>query len=127
MNKVIFILYATDQQKSRDFYQKILLQLPIIDVPGMTEFAINEHTKLGIMPEAGIAKILNNETPHPSIGNGIPRSEVYLYVDLPNQYYLRAVEYGAKPISPLQIRDWGDEVAYCADLDGHILAFAKAQ
>jgi len=127
MNKVIFIIYVADQEKSKTFYQHIFQQQPLLDVPGMTEFAINEHTKFGIMPETGIAKILNNETPHPSKGSGIPRSEVYLYVDMPNQYYLRAIEYGANPISPLQIRNWGDEVAYCADLDGHIIAFAKAQ
>ncbi len=127
MNKVIFIIYVADQQKSKDFYQHILQQTPVLDVPGMTEFAINEHTKLGIMPEEGIAKILGKEIPHPSSGNGIPRSEIYLYVDNPLQYYLRVVESGGKSISPLQIRDWGDEVAYCADLDGHIIAFAKVQ
>ena len=127
MSKVIFIIYVADQQKSKDFYENVLQQKPVLDVPGMTEFQINEHTKLGIMPEKGIANILGKETPHPSTGNGIPRSEIYLYTDHPSQYYLRAIETGAKVISPLQIRNWGDEVAYCADLDGHILAFAKIQ
>ncbi len=125
MNEVIFIIYVEDQQKSKDFYQNILQQQPILDAPGMTEFTISEHTKLGIMPETGIAKILGKETPHPSTGKGIPRSEIYLYVDNPLHYYLRAIESGAKPISQLQIRNWGDEVAYCADIDGHIIAFAR--
>ena len=127
MSKVIFIIYVADQRRSKDFYENVLQQKPVLDVPGMTEFQINEHTKLGIMPEKGIANILGKETPHPSTGNGIPRSEIYLYIDHPSQYYLRAIESGAKAISPLQIRNWGDEVAYCADLDGYILAFAKIQ
>ena len=127
MSKAIFIIYVLDQQKSTAFYQQILQQQPLLNAPGMTEFTINEFTKLGIMPETGIAKILKDETPHPASGNGIPRSEIYLYVDQPLQYYLRAIESGAKPISSLQIRDWGDEVAYCADLDGHIIAFDKVQ
>ncbi len=125
MSKVIFIIYVANQQKSKYFYQHLLKQTSVLDVPGMTEFAINENTKIGIMPETGIAKILGKETLHPSTGNGIPRSEIYLYVEKPMEYYLRAIEAGAKAISPLQKRDWGDEVAYCADLDGHILAFAK--
>jgi uncharacterized glyoxalase superfamily protein PhnB len=127
MSKVIFIIYVADQHKSKTFYQHIFQQLPTLDVPGMTEFTINEFTKLGIMPEAGIAKILEKNTPQPSTGNGIPRSEIYLYVIDPLQYYKRAIESGAKAISPLQKRNWGDEVAYCADIDGHILAFAKTQ
>ncbi|MFZ4414756.1 MAG: VOC family protein [Bacteroidales bacterium] len=127
MTNVIFIIYVANQQKSKDFYENVLQQKPLLDVPGMTEFIINKQTKMGIMPETGIAKILGKETLHPSSGNGIPRSEIYLCVEKPMEYYLRATEAGAKAISPLQIRDWGDEVAYCADLDGHILAFAKTQ
>lgn len=28
-------------------------------------------------------------------------------------------------LSPLSLRDWGHEVAYCLDPDRHVLAFAK--
>ncbi len=126
MNKLpMIILYVADQDKSRAFYEAVLLQKSILDVPGMTEFKLNDHFLLGLMPEKGIQKIICPSTPNPELGNGIPRCELYLQVDNPNEYLSRAIANGAKMISMAEQRDWGDMVAYCADPDGHILAFAK--
>lgn len=121
----IFIIYVADQAKSKYFYQEVLQKEALLDVPGMTEFEINEQSKLGIMPEKGIAKILGENIVHPSKGNGIPRCEIYLYVNSPDDYYERAIKLGAKPLSETLVRDWGDKVAYCSDFDGNILAFAQ--
>ena len=120
----IFIIYVADQSKSKAFYSNVLQKEAILDVPGMTEFEINADTKLGIMPENGIAKLLGENIVHPATGNGIPRCELYLYVDSPDEYYERALKLGARAISPATARDWGDKVAYCSDFDGNILAFA---
>jgi catechol 2,3-dioxygenase-like lactoylglutathione lyase family enzyme len=126
MTKTQFILYVKDQQKSADFYKAVLNQAPVLDVPGMTEFRLSEDTLLGLMPESGIKKILRDFTPDPSSGNGIPRCEIYLYVESPSEYLSRSVKSGAVKIDDEKPRDWGDSVAYCADPDGHILAFAKS-
>ncbi len=125
MNKTQFIIYVKDQQKSSEFYIKILAQEPILNVPGMTEFQLSTETKLGIMPETGIKKILQDFVPDPVTGNGIPRCEIYLYVNSPTSSLELAIAAGAIKISEEKKRDWGDSVAYCADLDGHVLAFAK--
>lgn len=125
INYTEFIIYVSNQNKSRDFYKKVLLLEPVLDVNGMTEFQLSENTKLGIMPEAGIAKILGDKTQHPATGNGIPRCELYLYVDNPAEYYQRAINEGAKEVSPIEARGWGDTVGYLSDLDGHIIAFAE--
>jgi catechol 2,3-dioxygenase-like lactoylglutathione lyase family enzyme len=125
MSKTQFILYVKDQQKSVEFYTKILKKAPVLDVPGMTEFQLSADTKLGLMPETGIKKILRDFVPDPSSGSGLPRCEIYLYVDSPAEYLSRAVDLGAVKIGEQRDRDWGDSVAYCADPDGHILAFAK--
>jgi uncharacterized glyoxalase superfamily protein PhnB len=77
------------------------------------------------MPENGIAKILSDKTPHPSLGNGIPRCELYILTDNISELYDLAINVGAKEVSTIQPRDWGDEVGYVADFDGHIIAFAK--
>lgn len=119
------ILYVADQQKSRDFYSIILNKKPSLDVPGMTEFTLTESLKLGLMPENGIAKILLDKTPHPNSGNGIPRCELYIVIENLEETYNLAVKAGAKEISNIQDRDWGDRVGYLADFDGHIIAFAK--
>ena len=121
---VQFILYVSDQKKSSDFYEKVLGIKPSLDVPGMTEFLLEENCKLGIMPEKGIAKILSDKVPHPTNGNGIPRCELYLYVDDTEEYINRAIDSGAIEISPIQKRNWGDTAGYVADFDGHIIAFA---
>lgn len=119
------ILYVADQQKSKDFYSVILNKIPSLDVPGMTEFILTENLKLGLMPENGIAKILLDKTPHPSTGNGIPRCELYIVLDNLEETFELAKKAGAIEISAIQDRDWGDRVGYLADLDGHIIAFAK--
>jgi uncharacterized glyoxalase superfamily protein PhnB len=121
---VQFILYVENQKKSSDFYSALLQQKPVLNVPGMTEFQLQKDTKLGLMPETGISKILTN-MPHPNKGNGIPRCELYLKVKNAELYINRGINCGAKLLSPLQQRDWGDKVGYIADADGHILAFAE--
>jgi catechol 2,3-dioxygenase-like lactoylglutathione lyase family enzyme len=122
---VQFILYVADQKRSRDFYEKVLGYEPVMDVPGMTEFQLTEFCKLGLMPEEGIAKILQPETKHPASANGIPRCELYLMVDSPSISLEEAINLGARKVSDTAIRDWGHEVAYVQDFDGHIVAFAR--
>lgn len=114
-----------DQQKSADFYTKLFRQNPDLNVPGMTEFKLAENCKLGLMPNKGIAKILSDKTPHPDQGNGIPRCELYFYVDHIELEFENAMKIGARLISEIKNRDWGDRVCYFADIDGHIIAFAE--
>jgi len=118
------ILYVKDQQASADFYQKIFRKAPDLNVPGMTEFILAKNCKLGLMPNNGIAKILSDKMPHPDKGNSIPRCELYFYVEDIQLEFNNAMKIGAKLISPIEDRDWGDKVCYFADLDGHIIAFA---
>lgn len=123
--QIQFILYVSDQEKSKHFYEELLSLKPALHVPGMTEFQLSEGTKLGLMPENGIATILSDKIPHPITGNGIPRCELYLKVKNTEDYIQRGIQLGAKMISPLQSRDWGDKAGYIADADGHIIAFAE--
>lgn len=119
-----FILYVSNQEKSTKFYETILRQNPSLDVPGMTEFTINEFVKIGLMPNEGIAKIITPILPHPTSGNGIPRCELYLQVENLETIFEEAKRAGAIEISPIALRDWGDTVGYVADFDGHVIAFA---
>jgi len=119
------ILYVKDQTLSREFYQQLLRQPPSLDVPGMTEFHLSETSKLGLMPNKGIAKILAGNTPHPDEGFGIPRCELYFYVEDIQLEFDHALQCGARLISPVVPRDWGDKVCYFSDPDGHIIAFAE--
>ncbi len=119
------ILYVRDQDASTEFYQKLFRQKPDLHVPGMTEFNLSAFCKIGLMPNSGIAKILEDKTPHPDSGNGIPRCELYFLVGDIQREFDNALACGAKPISPILDRNWGDRVCYFADPDGHIIAFAE--
>ncbi|MFI0426319.1 MAG: VOC family protein [Flavobacterium sp.] len=119
-----FILYVSNQEKSTKFYETILRQNPSLNVPGMTEFSLNEFVKIGLMPNEGIAKIITPILPHPTSGNGIPRCELYLQVENLETIFEEAKRAGAIEISPIALRDWGDTVGYVADFDGHVIAFA---
>jgi len=119
------ILYVADQNESTQFYKTLLQKEPCLVVPGMTEFLLSDSLKLGLMPNDGIAKILKSVTPHPSLGKGIPRCELYFYTDSLEVSFLLAIENGATLVSPIASRDWGDTVGYLADKDGHIIALAQ--
>lgn len=124
-DNMMFIIYVNNQEKSKMFYERLLGYKPVLDVQGMTEFQLSDSVILGIMPEEGIMRILENKIPNPAHANGVPRSELYLFVDDPDEYYLRLVEAGGTGISISELRNWGDYVAYGSDIDGNILAFAK--
>jgi predicted enzyme related to lactoylglutathione lyase len=121
----MIILYVADQQRSSKFYRSVLGKEPLLDVPGMTEFELNEKTLLGLMPEAGIEKILGDKVPAPSTGKGIPRCEIYLSVPDVKKAFENLIQNGGKIISPPEIRNWGHLAAYGSDPDGHVIAFAQ--
>lgn len=125
INSIEIILYVADQCRSAGFYSKIFRKEPSLDVPGMTEFVLSEKCKLGLMPNRGIEKIIANKMPPPDSGSGIPRCELYLDVNDIEFEYENALKNGAKLISPIEDRNWGDRVCYLADHDGHIIAFAE--
>ena len=120
-----FILYVSNQEKSRDFYQILLQQKPSLDVSGITEFTLNDFVKIGLMPNDGIAKIITPKLPHPTSGTGIPRCELYLQVDNIETIFEEAKQAGATEISPITLRDWGDYVVYISDFNGHVIALAS--
>jgi len=119
-----FILYVRDQAASAAFYRAVLAIEPALDVPGMTEFRVGDAV-IGLMPEAGIKRLLGDALPDPSDAHGTPRAELYLVVEDPEAYHARALSRGARELSPMSLRDWGHRAAYSLDADGHVLAFAS--
>ncbi len=120
-----FIFYVADQARSAAFYASVLGVRARLDVPGMTEFALPSGGILGVMPQAGIKALFGAALPDPALASGIPRAELYLLLDDPGAMHRRALAAGATELSPMQLRDWGHQVAYSLDPDGHVLAFAS--
>src|SRR5690606_40565451 len=97
-SKSEFILYVENQAKSTEFYTQLFQMEPILNVPGMSEFQLNETTKLGLMPNSGIQKILQDKTPDPALGNGFPRCELYIFVEYLVVSFENAINYGSNLI-----------------------------
>lgn len=126
MIRALFILYVADQERSAEFYSRVLDRASNLHVPGMTEFKLNDGNSLGIMPEAGIRRLLGDKLPNPADANGIPRAELYLALPDAGLFHQRALAAGARELSAMELRSWGDRVAYSLDPDGHVLAFCEA-
>ncbi|MBK7141773.1 MAG: glyoxalase [bacterium] len=121
----LFVLYVSDQARAREFYHAVLQMEPSLDVPGMTEFPLGDSALLGLMPAAGIKRLLGELLPDPASASGVPRAELYLMVASAQPYIDRALINGARQLSPLHARDWGHAVAYFLDPDNHVLAIAE--
>lgn len=89
--KAHFILYVRDQVQSAAFYARVLDMVPSLNVPGMTEFTLNDGAILGLMPDAGAQRLLGAGSPDITQGHGIPRAELYLVVDSAQTFHLRAL------------------------------------
>lgn len=122
--KVHTILFVKDQAASTRFYSEVLNLTPTLNVPGMTEFRLCETFVLGLMPLTGARKILGEDV-LPSEEITIPKSELYLSFANYEDYFSRAVQNGARVVSAISKRNWGDTAGYVADPDGHIVAFSS--
>ncbi len=119
-----FILYVSDQRRSTEFYSRTITIEPRLNVPGMTEYEIAESVVLGLMPLASVSRLFDKK-PEEVKAKSILRAELYLIVDQPQLYHQRALEAGARELSPFSTRDWGHQAAYSADIDGNVIAFGE--
>jgi catechol 2,3-dioxygenase-like lactoylglutathione lyase family enzyme len=124
IQKSQIILYVRDQAASAAFYAGVLELSPALDVPGMTEFELSPGAVLGLMLETGIRRLLGERLP-PFAAVGGAKAELYLVVEDAQAALERALAAGGKLLSELALRDWGQRVGYCLDLDGYVLAFAE--
>ena len=125
IDRAHLILYVADQARSRDFYAAVLATAPTLDVPGMTEFPLADGAVLGVMPAAGIARLLHDAVRVPELADRDVRAELYLVVDDARAHHARALAAGAHELDPPAPRDWGHLVGYSRDPDGTVLAFAQ--
>jgi catechol 2,3-dioxygenase-like lactoylglutathione lyase family enzyme len=124
-DEVEVILYVADQARARAFWAAALAREPVLDVPGMSSFAVLPGLRLGLMPAADIAALLGQAIPDPRSADGVPRAELYLLEPDVEVAVERLRAAGGREVSALAMRPWGDRAAYFADPDGHIVAVAE--
>lgn len=125
MHRTSFIFYVENQKKSRQFYESLFAMWPSTDEPGKTEFILGDGAVLGLIPISKAKRLLGDGINDPALAKGVPRAELYIHVWYADLYLTRAESAGGKILSTVKMREWGEEVGYASDPDGHILAFAK--
>ena len=108
-SKTHFIHYVRDQEASLEFFQSVWGHQPTLDVPGMTEFTVTEKTVIGLMPKRDVVRLLDLDIAE--VSRSSIRGEIYSVVLSPGSYHQRVLAAGAKELSALAPRSWGDQMA----------------
>ena len=119
------ILAVADLRRSVDFYTAAFGWPVRIDVPVLTEFELPDGRGLALYKREAFG--INTEQLPAVVGPGeITGTELYLRCDELEVVIQRLEDAGARRLSALAPRGWGDDVAYYADPDGNVLAVARA-
>lgn len=118
------MLAVTDVARAARFYERAFGWSRAVDEPVYVELAIPGGMRLGLYARRGFAAntgALPLEVPP----GGLAPVELYLHTDDLDAVIARLVAEGARELSALAARPWGDEAAYLADLDGNVVVVAR--
>ena len=119
------ILAVKDLAAATVFYKKSFEWEQIVEAPVYVEFALPCGMRLGLYQRESFAKNTGQLPASTPVGDITP-TELYFYVEEPNVAVASALSAGARLLSGMSMRDWGDEAAYLADPDGNVLVLASA-
>jgi catechol 2,3-dioxygenase-like lactoylglutathione lyase family enzyme len=121
------IFAVSDLRRSLEFYERAFgwPRNDWIDYTNYVELLPPDGGALGLYEREGFAATVGAE---PAALDGRV-SPAYLYVRVEDVRAAVAAleEAGARQLSPLTKRDWGEEAAWFADPDGNVVAVAQAQ
>jgi catechol 2,3-dioxygenase-like lactoylglutathione lyase family enzyme len=119
------IFAVTDIERTRAFYERALgwPENPRIEFANYFELHAPDGGTLGLYDRVGYAEQVGAEPVSPN-GHVAP---AYLYVRVPDvEAAIASFEAaGARPLSPLADRSWGERAAWFADPDGNVIAVAQ--
>ena len=95
-----------------------------VDTAVYAEFALPAGMRFGVYERIGFARN-TGQVPVKTPGGEISATEIYFYVDELSSAIERLKNAGARELSPLAERSWGDAAAYFADPDGNVLVLAR--
>ena len=121
---VLTLLAVGDLRKAVAFYRAAFGWPTRIEVPVLVEFELPDGRGLALYQREGFG--LNTHQVPVALADGeIAGTEIYLLCTNLEDVIGRLTAAGARELAPLTPKDWGDEVAYFADLDGNVLAVAR--
>ncbi len=118
------VLAVSDLKRAVDFYRGAFGWPVRIDVPVLVEFELPDGSGLAVYVREGFGRN-TNQLPFAVPDGEITGTELYFHCDDLEGTIERLKAAGARELSPLAPRDWGDDAAYFADPDGNVLAVAR--
>jgi catechol 2,3-dioxygenase-like lactoylglutathione lyase family enzyme len=107
------------------FYDAVFGWPRAVETPVYVEYALPAGVSLGIYERESFG-VNTGIVPIGAASDQISPAELYLFSEEPEAVIERLTIAGARMLSPLRTRSWGDEAAYFADPDGHVLVIARA-
>ena len=121
---VLTILAVDDAQASAAFYSAAFGWTPAVTTQIYVEFTIAGGQRIGLYEREGFARN-TGQLPAKIAAGALAPTELYFHTDDIHAAITRIERAGARELSPLGRRPWGDEAAYFADPTGNVLVLAR--
>lgn len=117
------ILAVEHLQKNVAFYRAAFDWEMAVETPVYVEFGLPGGQRIGLYEREGFGRNTGKEPAKIPEGELAP-TELYFYADDLGASIARLTGAGARELSALSLRPWGDEAAYFADPSGNVLVLA---
>ena len=124
MYLTLVILAVRDLPQAVRFYRDALGCPQTVDVPVYVEFELPGGQRLGLYERRAFG-LNTGQVPEETPKGALTGTELYFYPDDVLAAIFRLEWAGARKLSALAERGWGDEAAYFADPDGNVLVVAR--
>jgi len=121
----LVILAVCDLRRSVEFYLRAFGWSQTVDVPTYAEFTTPGNLRVRLYHRDGYVRNFDAPRVSDRPDGGVTATELYFECDDVESIIARLLAAGAKIISPLGERSWGDVCAYVTDPDGNVLAISR--
>lgn len=121
---VLTILATTDLERAVRFYDAAFGWPKGVETPVYVELTLPGGMRLGLYAREAFARN-TGQLPVLAPPGGLSPCELYFYPEPLEAALERMEAAGGRLLSALAPRPWGDEAAYFADPDGHVLVLAR--
>lgn len=123
--RLALVIFAVrDLQRAVSFYNKAFGWPQIVDTNVYAEFELSDKQRFGLYQREGFG-INTGQTPTAPLDGEISGVELYFYTSSLQEAISLIEQAGARKLSSLKLRSWGDEAAYFADPDGNVIVLAR--
>jgi predicted enzyme related to lactoylglutathione lyase len=120
----LIILAVSDLARSVEFYSRAFDWRETVNTPAYVEFELRPGLGVGLYQREGFARNVG-QMPSSVPLEELTSTEIYFRTQDPHKLIAQLEQVGARVLSPMALRDWGDVAAYFADPDGNVIVVAS--